>query len=66
MSYEANLSDAFHVAAIFAARLLKGWKPVDLPVQQSRFQLVVNRNTAKWLGIDLPVSILSRADDIID
>ena len=66
MSYEANLSDAFHVAAIFSARLLKGWKPVDLPVQQSRFQLVVNRNTAKWLGIDLPASILSRADDIID
>lgn len=66
MSYEANLSDAFHLAAVFTARILKGWKPVDLPVQQSRSQLVVNRNTAKWLGIDLPASILSGADDIID
>jgi putative tryptophan/tyrosine transport system substrate-binding protein len=67
MSYEASLSDAFHQAATYMARILKGEKPADLPVQQStRFQLVVNRNTAKWLGIEVPQSILSRADDVID
>jgi putative tryptophan/tyrosine transport system substrate-binding protein len=67
MSYEGSLSDAFHLAATYTARILKGEKPADLPVQQStRFQLVVNRNTAKWLGIEVPASILSRADDVID
>jgi putative ABC transport system substrate-binding protein len=67
MSYEASLSDAFRLAATYTARILKGDKPADLPVQQStRFQLVVNRNTAKWLGIEVPKSILSRADDVID
>jgi putative tryptophan/tyrosine transport system substrate-binding protein len=67
MSYEASLSDAFHLAATYVARILRGEKPADLPVQQStRFELVVNRNTAKWLGIEVPASILSRADDVID
>jgi putative tryptophan/tyrosine transport system substrate-binding protein len=67
MSYEASLSDAFHLAATYAARILKGEKPADLPVRQStRFNLVVNRNAAKWLGIEVPASILSRADDVID
>jgi putative ABC transport system substrate-binding protein len=67
MSYEASLSDAFHLAAMHAALILKGRKPADLPVRQStRSQLVVNRNTAKWLGIEVPASILSRADDVID
>jgi putative tryptophan/tyrosine transport system substrate-binding protein len=67
MSYEASLSDAFQLGATYTARILKGEKPADLPVQESaRFQLVVNRNTAKWLGIEVPASILSRADDVID
>jgi putative ABC transport system substrate-binding protein len=67
MSYEANLSDVFQLAAVYTALILKGEKPGGLPVQQStRFQLVVNRNTAKWLGIEVPTSVLSRADDVID
>jgi putative tryptophan/tyrosine transport system substrate-binding protein len=67
MSYEGSLSDAFHLAATYTDRILKGEKPTDLPVQQSaRFELVVNRNTAKRLGIEVPASILSRADDVID
>ena len=66
MSYEADLSYAFQLAALYTARILKGWKPGDLSVQQSRVQFVVNRNTAKWLSIDLPATILSRADDVID
>jgi putative ABC transport system substrate-binding protein len=67
MSYEAKLSDAFHIAGVYTGRILNGSKPVDLPVQHSiRSEFVVNRNTAKWLGIDVPTSILSRADDIIE
>jgi putative ABC transport system substrate-binding protein len=67
MSYEADLSDVVHLAATYTALILKGAKPTDLPVRHStRFELVVNRNTAKWLSIDLPATILSRADDVID
>jgi putative ABC transport system substrate-binding protein len=66
MSYEASLPDAFHLAATYTARILKGEKPADLPVQQStHFELVVNRNAAKGLGIEVPASILSRADYVI-
>jgi putative ABC transport system substrate-binding protein len=47
--------------------LLKGEKPAELPVQQfARFELVANRNAAKWLNIDVPASVLWRADDVID
>lgn len=67
MSYEATIPDAFYRAGTYAARILKGERPAELPVQQStRFELVVNRNTARWLGINLPTSLLSRADDVID
>jgi putative ABC transport system substrate-binding protein len=67
MSYEASLPDAFYFAGTFVARILKGERPAGLPVQPStRFVLVVNRNTAKWLGINVPASILSRADNVID
>jgi putative ABC transport system substrate-binding protein len=67
MSYHANLADAVQLAAAYTARILKGEKPADLPVRQStRLELVVNRNTAKWLGIEVPASILSRADGVID
>jgi putative ABC transport system substrate-binding protein len=67
MSYDASLPDAFRLAATYTARILKGEKPADLPVQQStHFELVVNRNAAKWLGVEVPASILSRADYVID
>ena len=66
MSYGANLKDAFRNAGGYVARILRGAKPADLPIQQpTRFEFFINLKAAKALGLTIPQSVLLRADEIV-